>query len=91
MPTQTGHAAIAAFFGEVRKTINSVQLTTDELFASDATPNPDSVTERGKYEFFGADGKPMDVGKYVVVLTEEGGEWKYYIDMFSSNGPLPAK
>jgi len=91
MPIQTGHTAIAAFFGEVRKSIASVQLSTDELFASDATAKPDSCVERGKYEFFDGNGKAVDVGKYVVVLVEEGGQWKYYLDMFSSNGPMTGK
>jgi len=88
-PIQTGTAAISAFFGSVIKMgVDHVELTTDDLHASDSSPHPDSIYECARYTFFAADGSTIDKGKYLAILTQEDGAWKYAYDMFSSNGPL---
>ena len=76
---------------EVSQTMASIQLTTLDVTASDSTPHPDTCVEVGQYEFRLADGTTADQGKSVVVWTEEGGQWKVLIDMFSSNGAATAQ
>ena len=89
-PVQTGAAAISAFFEGVMKLgVATVELTTDEIYASDPSPNPDSCYECARYTFFGSEGSVIDKGKYLAVLQQERGQWRYAYDMFSSNGPIP--
>jgi ketosteroid isomerase-like protein len=49
----------------------------------------DQIIETGRYTLAGADGKPMDNGKYMVVWKNEGGNWKLYRDIWNSS--MPAK
>ena len=101
--------------------VDKVELRTDEIFASDSGPEPDSCIELAQYTFIDAKGNVIDKGKsaqlrcslglsppalpcpqlsaalccaalcrYLAILQQEDGEWKYLYDMFSSNGPLTA-
>ena len=67
--------------------VAGVSLTTDEIFASDPSNDPDSCYEVARYQFLDAHGAVIDNGKYLAVLTKENGQWRYHLDMFSSNGP----
>ncbi len=68
-----------------------MKLTSVDMWASDASPHPDTVTEVGQYEFFSEEGAVLDVGKFVIVWTQEGGTWKAMLDMFNSNAPVQAQ
>ena len=88
-PVLTGRSAIAALFQSVMSSgIATVALETFELFQGEAGPHPQTAVERGQYSFFDKDGTTKDVGKYIVVWAVEDGQFRYSLDMFSSNGPV---
>ncbi len=45
----------------------------------------DRIIETGRYTLAGADGKPMDTGKYIVVWKKENGTWKLYRDIWNTS------
>jgi uncharacterized protein (TIGR02246 family) len=51
----------------------------------------DMAYEIGTYtlSFKSTQGRAEDIGKYVVVWTNEGGAWKAAVDVFNSNLPVP--
>lgn len=59
-----------------------------KLQTESAEQHGDVVVELGSYTAT-LSGKPEN-GKFVVVYKEEGGQWKLWIDSFSSNAPPPA-
>ena len=88
-PVQDGRSAIAALFqGVMDSGLARVALATKELLAGDRSAQPSMVVERGVYTFYDAGNAVKDVGKYIVVWALEGSQYKYSLDMFSSDGPL---
>lgn len=88
-PVQDGRPAIARLFQSVMDSgLTKVTLDTIELSAGDRSAQPSMVVERGVYTFYDASDTVKDVGKYIVVWGLEGNEYKYSLDMFSSDGPV---
>lgn len=80
-----GIDAIAAFWGAAKGLgVASVHLETVEL---DGTG--DSVIEVGRYTLTGADGAPLDRGKYIVVWRREDGMLKLHRDIWTTSMPQP--
>jgi uncharacterized protein (TIGR02246 family) len=77
----TGKAAIQAFWqGAMDMGIKTVRLETVE-----AEGHGDTVIDIGKYTLSGEAGKVMDRGKYIVILKQEGGQWKLHRDIWNSS------
>lgn len=80
-PPVTGRAAVVAFWkAGLAGAPGPVTLTTSEVEVHGGTAH-----EVGSYVIAGADGKPAETGKYVVIWKQAGGEWKLHRDMWSSN------
>jgi ketosteroid isomerase-like protein len=47
-----------------------------------------SAVETGKFIIYGADGKQIDTGKYLVFWIKEKDEWKLFRDIWNSSTPL---
>jgi len=45
----------------------------------------DTAIDIGKYTLSGEAGNVMDSGKYVVILKQEGGQWKLHRDIWNSS------
>lgn len=58
--------------------LESVELTVDG----------DRAVEVGRYQLQGADDALMDRGRYVVLWTKEGGQWRWRVDIFNSGMPV---
>jgi uncharacterized protein (TIGR02246 family) len=77
----TGKAAIQAFWqGAMDMGIKTVRLETVE-----AEGHGDTAIDIGKYTLSGKAGKVMDRGKYIVILKQEGGQWKLHRDIWNSS------
>jgi uncharacterized protein (TIGR02246 family) len=64
--------------------VAGVELKTVEVYGGSKT-----ATEVGEYALLDKAGKTLDRGKYIVIWKQEGGDWKLFRDMFSSNQPPP--
>lgn len=81
-----GKPAIQAFWqGCLDMGITSLQRNSVEMELFHATAN-----EVGNYLLYGRNGKVIDVGKYVVIWKEQGGQWKIHRDIWTSNLPTQA-
>ena len=77
----TGTVAIQAFWqGAMDMGIKTVRLETVE-----AERHGDTAIDIGKYTLSGEAGNVMDRGKYIVILKQEGGQWKLHRDIFNSS------
>ena len=77
----TGKAAIQAFWqGAMDMGIKTVKLETVE-----SEGHGDIVIDIGKYTLSGEEGNIMDRGKYIVILKQEGGQWKLHRDIWTSS------
>ena len=77
----TGKAAIQAFWqGAMDMGIKTVELETVE-----SEGHGDTVIDIGKYTLSGEAGNIMDSGKYIVILKQEGGQWKLHRDIWNSS------
>ena len=77
----TGTVAIQAFWqGAMDMGIKTVRLETVE-----AEKHGDTAIDIGKYTLSGEAGSVMDRGKYVVILKQEGGQWKLHRDIWNSS------
>lgn len=45
----------------------------------------DGAVETGKFTLYGADGKQVDTGKYIVFWKKENNEWKLFRDIWNSS------
>lgn len=76
-----GSAAITPVWkGAFEAGVKKVTLETTETEKAG-----DRIIETGNYVLAGADGKPMDNGKYIVVWKKENGQWKLYRDIFNTS------
>ncbi|MEO7961177.1 MAG: hypothetical protein ABIR19_06515 [Ginsengibacter sp.] len=48
------------------------------------------LAEEGVYELADSLGNSLDKGKYIVLWTPEGGNWKMFRDIWTSDLPYPA-
>jgi ketosteroid isomerase-like protein len=84
-PMIAGRDAIKTFWGDV---IESLNATSAELTSVDVMPAGDGLVEIGIATLLAApQGQPaaqMDV-KYVVYWRQEGGRWKWHVDIWNSN------
>ena len=77
----TGKVAIQAFWqGAMDMGIKTIRLEIVE-----AERHGDTAIEIGKYTLSGEAGDVMDHGKYVVILKQEGGQWKLHRDIWNSS------
>jgi ketosteroid isomerase-like protein len=60
--------------------IKTVRLETVE-----AEEHGNTAIDIGKYTLSGEAGNVMDRGKYIVILKQEGGQWKLHRDIFNSS------
>lgn len=58
-----------------------------ELSTLELEQHGDTRNEIGRYRLYGADGQLVDQGKYLVVWTREGGDWKLHWDIWNSSQP----
>lgn len=83
-----GRENIKAFWqGAVDMGVHDVALETMEL-----TQEGDAFVEIGKYSLKvkTGSGEPIsDNGSYVVIWKQEGGSWKWHIDIWNTDLPLP--
>ena len=80
----TGTDAIGTFWqGVMDSGVASVTLTTDEALGVDSL-----AFEVGRYAIAGADGTPLDDGKYLVVWRQTPDGWRLYRDIWNSNHPV---
>jgi ketosteroid isomerase-like protein len=75
-----GADAILKFWQSSLAGIGGVALKTVDLFEHGSM-----ATEVGQYELRDKAGKTIDHGKYMVLWRKEGGKWKLFRDMFSTN------
>jgi len=84
-----GRTAIAKLFqGVMDMGVKTVVLDADEVFGGDSSQFPDIIFECAKWTFKDGEGKVIDAGKFLTILHQEEGKYKYLYDMFSSNGPI---
>lgn len=80
-----GTAAITAFWRDIIAAgIADVRLET-----IDVESQGDLAVEQGRYALTGADGGPVDEGKYLVLWHRDGGEWKLHRDIWTTSRPAP--
>ena len=82
----TGREAIEAFWRSVLALgIAGAALDSMELYHEAGAR---TATEVGRFTLLGADGAPVDRGKYVVVWQRDaGGRWQIHRDIWTSNQP----
>jgi uncharacterized protein (TIGR02246 family) len=77
----TGKVAIQTFWqGAMDMGIKTLRLETVETEG-----HGDTAIEIGKYTLGGEAGNVMDSGKYVIILKQEGGQWKLHRDIWNSS------
>jgi ketosteroid isomerase-like protein len=90
MPRKDGRDSIrTAWVGFLMMPDLKVSIASKDKLISEAG---DIVVDVGTYDLTGKDpkGKPIhDVGKYVTVLKKVNGEWKFVVDTFNSDMPMP--
>lgn len=78
-----GRDAIQNFWqGAMNMGIAEVHLRTLEV-----EEQGDTAVEMGNYVLNGANGSPIDQGKYIVVWKHQGGSWKLHKDIWNSSLP----
>ena len=79
----SGSEAIQNFWQAVMNSgVKGVTLETVELDQCG-----DSVVEVGRASLRGAEGTLLDTAKFIVVWKQEGGQWKWHRDIWSSINP----
>lgn len=78
--TVTGRPAIAAFWNDF-----SAGGLGGVIEDTEAHAQGDLGYKRGRYTITDADGSVVDVGKYIEVWRQVGGEWQLHRDMFNSD------
>jgi uncharacterized protein (TIGR02246 family) len=79
----TGHEPIAGFW----QFVMGLGIKTLRLESSEITVGIDTAVEIGKYTLGGADGDPIDSGKYLVVWKNDGGGWRLHRDIWNTSMP----
>jgi len=91
-PSTRGRSGVA---GLIKEMLNSgakkIELHIDELLAGDSTAQPAMVYSVANHTIYDADGAVIEKGKCCSLWQVEDGQWKMSHDMFSSDGPTPAK
>ena len=78
-----GNAAIGTFWkGGHDSGVKRAKLETVE-----AEMAGNQVIEIGRYTLYGANDAQLDVGKYIVIWKQEGGQWKLHRDIWNTNTP----
>jgi ketosteroid isomerase-like protein len=77
----SGNVAIGNYWkGGFDAGVKSLKLTTRDVEGSESL-----AVEYGEYVLVGANGSPMDNGKYVVIWKKVNGEWKLSRDIWNSS------
>lgn len=77
----SGNTAIGPFW----KNVFGMGIKNATLETTQTENAGDRIIETGNYTLAGADGKPMDNGKYMVIWKSENGQWKLYRDIWNSS------
>ena len=81
----SGRQGIQAFWqGAIDMGIKAMKLETTEL-----EEHGDTAIAVGKYTLSGEGDQVIDSGKYVVILKQEGGQWRLHRDIWNSSIPAP--
>lgn len=81
----SGRQGIQAFWqGAIDMGIKAMKLETTEL-----EEHGDTAIAVGKYTLSGEGDQVIDSGKYVVILKQEGGQWRLHRDIWNSSMPAP--
>jgi uncharacterized protein (TIGR02246 family) len=81
----SGRQGIQAFWqGVIDMGIKGMKLETTEL-----EEHGDTAIAVGKYILSGEGDQVIDSGKYVVILKQEGGQWRLHRDIWNSSMPAP--
>jgi uncharacterized protein (TIGR02246 family) len=79
----SGRQGIQAFWqGAIDMGIKAMKLETTEL-----EEHGDTAIAVGKYTLSGEGDQVIDSGKYVVILKQEGGQWRLHRDIWNSSMP----
>ena len=84
-PMAQGSEAVRAEFGELIQ-----GGITGELDTIEAAVSGDLGYRAGTYSLFGADGSPIDAGKYVEVWEKTAAGWQIAYDVYNSDLPADA-
>jgi uncharacterized protein (TIGR02246 family) len=85
-PPLEGREAIATMW----QSVLALPITAIQLQTVDLGTGEDTAWEAGLYTMVGNDGKPTEMGKYVVVWKHDEAGWKIYRDIWNSNSPAAA-
>ena len=81
----SGRQGIQSFWqGAMDMGIKAVKLVTTEF-----EEHGDTAIAVGKYTLSGEGDQVIDSGKYVVILKQEGGQWRLHRDIWNSSMPAP--
>ena len=81
----SGRQGIQAFWqGAIDMGIKAVKLETTEF-----EEHGDTAIGVGKYSLIGKGDQVIDSGKYVVILKQEGGQWRLHRDIWNTSMPAP--
>jgi uncharacterized protein (TIGR02246 family) len=81
----SGRQGIQAFWqGAIDMGIKAMKLETTEL-----EEHGDTAIAVGKYTLSGEGDQVIDSGKYVVILKQEGGQWRLHRDIWNTSMPAP--
>jgi uncharacterized protein (TIGR02246 family) len=82
----TGREAIAKFWASLLiLPLREVRLELVDIHGSG-----DTVTSEGRYTLFDEQGRPVEVGKYLVVWRETAQGWRMHRDLWNADGPAAA-
>lgn len=82
-PKVDGRAAIEQFCTTFGKTNIVLDMTESGQMGG-------SAWSTGSYKILGADGKPLDAGKWIEIWAETENGWKIYKDIWNSDHPVAA-
>ncbi|HEX6225206.1 MAG TPA: SgcJ/EcaC family oxidoreductase [Chryseolinea sp.] len=78
---QQGSEAIRNFW----QMVMDLGVKTAQLKTLEVNQLGETAIEVGHYELGGADGQPLDNGKYIVIWQNEAGEWKLQKDIWNTS------
>lgn len=85
MDIVSGRQGIQAFWQEaIDMGIKAMKLERTEF-----EEHGDTAIGVGKYTLIGESEQIIDSGKYVVILKQEGGQWRLHRDIWNSSMPAP--
>lgn len=87
-PTITGRKAIESAISDYIKSGLGLGLS---IKTTNVWGNESCLAEQGTFTLSTKDGKPAEIGKYIVLWKKENGKWKAFRDCSNSDLPVAAK